>query len=221
MKDRREDFCPFFRSRYIVFKMMRGSFFSVSTYNNFNSSLLTKGILHMSITGTVIFSFPNMAATSIFNWISSVGVGLGRNSCTGSGGRGTTFSVDGGGVSGYNGGVEALFFWCMSNIPSSLVPSSDCLSTYSKPGFFLVFLHVFWLRQFVPMWLFHFGNYISYPWSSYCRKNLQLIGDTHLLSEALGMENTTVFVLCQPFQPASKYHGWKIEVLGQIDFFPQ
>jgi hypothetical protein len=56
-----------FQSRDMVFKMIGGSSFSVGTYNSFNISLLVEGILHISIIGTVIFNFPNMVGTSMFN----------------------------------------------------------------------------------------------------------------------------------------------------------
>jgi len=104
----------------MVFNIIGGSSFSVGTLiNNFKTSLLTKGILHISVTGTVIFNFSNMAATSMFNWISSsIEVGFGRNSWTGGEGGGTTLSVDGKGASTYgcsrvegcDGGIEVLFF---------------------------------------------------------------------------------------------------------------
>jgi hypothetical protein len=41
--------------------------------------------------------------------MSSVGVGLRRNSHTSDGGGGDTFTADGRGVSGYDGGAEAFF----------------------------------------------------------------------------------------------------------------
>jgi hypothetical protein len=56
-----------FQSRYTVFKIIGGSSFSVGTYNNFKIYLLTEGILHISIIGTIIFNFLNMVATSMFN----------------------------------------------------------------------------------------------------------------------------------------------------------
>jgi hypothetical protein len=92
-----------------VFKMIGGSSFLVDTCNNFKTSLLTEGIFHISVTEADIFSFPNMAATFIFNLISYVGFVLGSNSCTRCGGGGTTFSIDGGGVASCDGGEEALF----------------------------------------------------------------------------------------------------------------
>jgi hypothetical protein len=62
-----------------------------------------------------------------------MGASLGRNSCTGGGGAGTTFSIDGGGVAGCDGGVEDLFLQSLeeinlSTIPSSLAPSFNHLS---------------------------------------------------------------------------------------------
>jgi len=93
----------------MVFKMIGGSSFSFGTYNNFNTSLLIEGILHISVTGTVIFNFLNMVVMSMFNGISSMGDGFGSNSFNGSGSVGTTFSPDGGGAIGCYGVVEALF----------------------------------------------------------------------------------------------------------------
>jgi hypothetical protein len=51
----------------MVFKMIGGSSFSVGTCDNFNISLLTEGIFHIYITGTIIFNFPNMDATPMSN----------------------------------------------------------------------------------------------------------------------------------------------------------
>jgi hypothetical protein len=89
--------------------MIGGPSFSVGTCNKFKTLLLREGIFHIFVTGTVIFNFPNMLATSMFNRISSMGIGFGSNSCTGGVSGGTTFSVDGGGVVVYDGGAKALF----------------------------------------------------------------------------------------------------------------
>jgi len=51
----------------MVFKMIGGSSYPVGTCNNFNTSLLAEGILDISVTGTVIFNFPNIDATSTFS----------------------------------------------------------------------------------------------------------------------------------------------------------
>jgi hypothetical protein len=55
------------QSRYIMFKMIGGSSFWVDTCNTFKIYLFIEGILHIFFIGTVIFSVPNMLATSIFN----------------------------------------------------------------------------------------------------------------------------------------------------------
>ena len=191
--------------------MIGGSSFSIGTCNNLNISLLIEGILYIFITGTVIFNFPNMVATSMFNWISYFVVfGFGINSCTRGGSGGTTFSVYGGGVvaSGWGGakgcdsGTQNLFL--LMYVKNSIFLSlSDHLSTSLKPKVFPLFPPFFWPHQSVPVWPLPLGSYRSYPWNSYFWKNLHLVGDTHLIYEDLGMEDTKVFVLCQPFKLVS------------------
>jgi hypothetical protein len=63
-----------------VFKIIEGSYALAGTFNNFNTSLLTEGILHIFVIGIVIFIFPIIVGTSIFNLISSACVGFGSNS---------------------------------------------------------------------------------------------------------------------------------------------
>jgi len=70
---------------------------------------------------------------------------MGINSHTQSGGGGATFSVEGRGLSGCDGGAEHFFFYRLG-FPSSSIPYSDHLSTYLRLGVSPLFLLFFWIH---------------------------------------------------------------------------
>jgi hypothetical protein len=110
----------------MVFKLIGGSYFSFRTCNSFKISLIREGILHISVIGTAILNFPNLAAKYMFNLISSsIGVGFGNKSCTRGGSGGTTFYIYGGlsiasglgKVEGCDEGIESLFILVYATFP--------------------------------------------------------------------------------------------------------